>query len=97
MARCGRAILGGHLVSMAAKSVAIVLYLGSPSSEASMSLSHTLYCPYCNEPIEIVIDPSLPSQSYIEDCQVCCRPINLEVEIDEDGHATVHAATEDEA
>jgi len=62
-----------------------------------MSLSHTLYCPYCNEPIEIVIDPSVPSQSYIEDCQVCCRPISLDVEIDENGHVEVHAATEDEA
>jgi len=62
-----------------------------------MSLSQTLYCPYCNEPIEIVIDPSLPSQSYIEDCQVCCRPISLDVEIDDDGHVRVHAATEDEA
>jgi hypothetical protein len=56
-----------------------------------------LYCPYCSEPIEIVIDPSVPSQSYIEDCQVCCRPISLDVEIDEDGHVEVHAATEDEA
>lgn len=62
-----------------------------------MSLAYTLYCPYCNEPIEIVIDPSLPSQSYIEDCQVCCRPITLDVEIDEDGGVDVHAATEDEA
>lgn len=62
-----------------------------------MSLLHTLYCPYCNEPIEIVIDPSVSSQSYIEDCQVCCRPISLAVEIDEDGDVEVHAATEDEA
>lgn len=62
-----------------------------------MPLPHTLYCPYCNEPIEIMIDPSVSSQSYIEDCQVCCRPISLDVEIDDDGHAQVRAATEDEA
>lgn len=62
-----------------------------------MSLAHTLYCPYCNEPIDIVIDPSIASQSYIEDCQVCCRPITLNVEIEDDGQVRVHAATEDEA
>lgn len=32
-------------------------------------------CPYCGEPIELVIDPSMESQEYIEDCFVCCRPI----------------------
>ena len=62
-----------------------------------MSVTHALYCPYCNEPIEIVIDPSIASQSYIEDCEVCCRPITLNVEIEEDGQVEVRAATEDEA
>lgn len=33
------------------------------------------YCPYCGEPIELVIDPSMDPQEYIEDCFVCCRPI----------------------
>lgn len=61
-----------------------------------MSVARTLYCPYCNEPIEILIDPSLPNQSYIEDCQVCCRPITLDVEIDDDGDVRVRAMTEDE-
>lgn len=62
-----------------------------------MPLAYSLYCPYCNEPIDIVIDPSIASQSYIEDCQVCCRPITLNVEIEDDGQVEVHAATEDEA
>jgi uncharacterized protein YbaR (Trm112 family) len=61
-----------------------------------MSLLHMLYCPYCNEPIEIVIDPSVPSQSYIEDCQVCCRPISITVAVD-DGQWQVDARGEDEA
>ncbi|MGS2717330.1 CPXCG motif-containing cysteine-rich protein [Eionea flava] len=33
------------------------------------------HCPYCGEPIELVIDPSEEEQEYIEDCFVCCRPI----------------------
>ena len=34
-------------------------------------------CPYCGETIEIVVDCSVPEQKYIEDCEVCCRPINI--------------------
>ena len=54
-------------------------------------------CPYCGETIEILVDCSVESQSYIEDCQVCCRPINLTVSMDEDGMPTVQASSEDEA
>ena len=39
------------------------------------------YCPYCGEPIELLIDESAGSQHYIEDCQVCCRPIEINVNI----------------
>lgn len=39
-------------------------------------------CPYCGENFEIGIDCSAGSQSYIEDCPVCCRPIELKTEID---------------
>lgn len=34
-------------------------------------------CPYCGEPITMLIDLSVHSQSYIEDCEVCCRPIEI--------------------
>ncbi|TAL85401.1 MAG: CPXCG motif-containing cysteine-rich protein [Rhodanobacter sp.] len=44
----------------------------------------TIDCPYCGEAIEILVDASIPRQQYIEDCQVCCRPISLSVAIDED-------------
>jgi hypothetical protein len=39
-------------------------------------------CPYCGECIDILVDPSIPEQSYIEDCQVCCRPITINVKIE---------------
>lgn len=42
-------------------------------------------CPYCGEPIEVVVDPSAGSQAYVEDCFVCCRPIEMQVEIGTDG------------
>ncbi len=34
-----------------------------------------LTCPYCGEEIEVAVDCSVRRQVYIEDCQVCCRPI----------------------
>lgn len=38
-------------------------------------------CPYCLEPISMIIDLSEDgTQTYIEDCEVCCRPIQLTYE-----------------
>ncbi|MGH7983965.1 MAG: CPXCG motif-containing cysteine-rich protein [Candidatus Udaeobacter sp.] len=34
-------------------------------------------CPHCGAVFSIQIDTSQPVQSLIEDCTVCCRPINL--------------------
>ena len=34
-------------------------------------------CPFCGEKLTVLIDLSVESQSYIEDCQVCCRPMQL--------------------
>jgi hypothetical protein len=43
-----------------------------------------LDCPYCGEPIELVVDTSVEHQDYIEDCSVCCRPIELSVHVTDD-------------
>jgi hypothetical protein len=40
--------------------------------------------PYCGARIELVIDCSVPFQEYIEDCEVCCRPIVLAVSVSDD-------------
>ena len=42
-----------------------------------------LHCPFCGESISIVIDTSAGSQTYIEDCQVCCQPMQIQVEADD--------------
>ncbi|MDX1516177.1 MAG: CPXCG motif-containing cysteine-rich protein [Woeseiaceae bacterium] len=39
-------------------------------------------CPFCAETITILIDTSAGSQDYIEDCQVCCRPMHVHVNAD---------------
>ena len=53
-------------------------------------------CPYCGETITILVDNSLPEQSYVEDCQICCRPIGLDVTVDGDGDVAVSARAENE-
>jgi hypothetical protein len=53
-------------------------------------------CPYCGESIELLIDCSVPEQDYIEDCEVCCRPINLNIAIDGNGRPLVHPRHENE-
>ena len=58
--------------------------------------THAIDCPYCGENIEVDVDCSEPSQSYIEDCSVCCRPININVEIDFDQQVQVSATHENE-
>ncbi|HVJ36804.1 MAG TPA: CPXCG motif-containing cysteine-rich protein [Stenotrophomonas sp.] len=55
-----------------------------------------IQCPYCGEWIGIVVDASVDEQSYVEDCQVCCRPIQLDVRIDDDGTPDVRARSQDE-
>ncbi|SHG56750.1 cysteine-rich CPXCG protein [Winogradskyella wandonensis] len=34
-------------------------------------------CPYCWEEISMLIDVSVTHQTYIEDCEVCCNPIQV--------------------
>lgn len=40
-------------------------------------MEHFFQCPYCWEEISMLVDTSVPSQTYIEDCEVCCNPIEI--------------------
>jgi hypothetical protein len=40
---------------------------------------HFFQCPYCWAEISMLLDASVPNQVYIEDCEVCCNPIELSV------------------
>jgi len=42
---------------------------------------HFFQCPYCWENISMLIDLSISSQSYIEDCEICCNPIQITVHV----------------
>ena len=38
-------------------------------------------CPYCWEEISMLVDMSISNQTYIEDCEICCNPIQLNITI----------------
>lgn len=59
-------------------------------------IEHRVGCPYCGESLEVLIDPSDANQQYIEDCQVCCKPINFLVSEDFDGQLSVNVFSDDE-
>lgn len=43
---------------------------------------HFFQCPYCWEDISMLIDLSQNQQSYIEDCETCCNPIQVNIRIE---------------
>ena len=42
-----------------------------------MELEHFFQCPHCWSEISMILDASIPQQTYIEDCEVCCNPIEI--------------------
>lgn len=48
-------------------------------------MSENVDCPYCGEPFETLVDSSAGNQDYIEDCPVCCRPIEFHLAVGHDG------------
>jgi hypothetical protein len=54
----------------------------------------TLQCPYCGQPIEIVVDCSGGEQEYGEDCPVCCEPMVISVAFDGENLPRVEARQE---
>jgi len=43
---------------------------------------HFFQCPYCWEQISMLIDVSQNNQKYIEDCEICCNPIQLSLTVE---------------
>ncbi len=57
----------------------------------------TVVCPYCGEAVGVVINCTLTLQEFVEDCQVCCRPIQFSVSVDKEGEiVNLQARSEDE-
>ena len=55
-----------------------------------------LTCPYCDEPVELLVEPADAPQAYVEDCTVCCRPWQVRIYTDAAGQLTVEARRDDD-
>jgi hypothetical protein len=53
-------------------------------------------CPYCGESLLVLVDPQDVNNEYIEDCQVCCRPIIFYASYDDNDEITVWTRSENE-
>ncbi|HEX6135374.1 MAG TPA: CPXCG motif-containing cysteine-rich protein [Longimicrobiales bacterium] len=67
-----------------------------PLGDGVADLTAAVTCPCCGEAIELGIDPGGGAvQHYVEDCEVCCRPMLLTVTWDDTGAAHVRAVSAD--
>jgi len=67
-----------------------------PLGDGAAQTGATVGCPYCGEQVQIALDPGGgPAQRYVEDCEVCCRPWDVEVRWDGEGSATVTVRGDD--
>lgn len=48
-------------------------------------MEYFFICPYCWEEISMVLDTSVRRQAYVEDCEVCCNPIEVRYVVDDEG------------
>jgi hypothetical protein len=55
---------------------------------------HEGTCPYCWETIPLELDLSAGSQTYTEDCPVCCQPMLVRLTVAEDGGHAVEIERE---
>lgn len=53
-------------------------------------------CPYCWQQISMLLDLSVKEQTYVEDCEVCCRPIRVHYAVEDEEIAVFEARREGE-
>ena len=59
----------------------------------SRPMEHTFTCPSCGEEISMVLDLSVSRHTYIEDCEVCCTPVEISYTVQDDALASFDAKT----
>ncbi|WP_017445624.1 CPXCG motif-containing cysteine-rich protein [Gayadomonas joobiniege] len=55
-----------------------------------------IYCPYCGEPISLLVDEQEVGDEYTEDCQVCCQPMVVAVVANEQDQLEIRVRSENQ-
>jgi hypothetical protein len=64
---------------------------------ADFESAAVVHCPYCGEPVELLVDlGGGVYQDYVEDCEVCCRPWRVRLILGDDGGLTADVGTLDD-
>ena len=64
---------------------------------ARLEDDHEINCPYCGTGFSVRIDNTAGSQqSFVIDCENCCRPMEVEASMDDEGYANVIVKREGE-
>ena len=70
---------------------------GAAGDAAADAITALVSCPYCGESSELLVDlVGGAAQEYVEDCEVCCRPWLVRVQLDGEGYASVSVTTLDD-
>ncbi len=56
--------------------------------------TRSIECPGCGEVVELLVDCSAGNQEYVEDCEVCCRPLVITISIGNDDIVRIEAQCE---
>jgi hypothetical protein len=57
----------------------------APAEGAGPTPFVAIQCPYCWESYDTQVDVSAGASTYVEDCQVCCRPMEVSIDVDDEG------------
>lgn len=57
-----------------------------------MQVTETIQCPFCGQSFELAIDTSIPSQQFVTDCEICCRPFEVFAECEPGEVLSCHCA-----
>ena len=41
----------------------------------------SITCPHCGEDFEVAFDPSEGDSEFVVDCEICCRPMTVSVQM----------------
>ena len=58
-------------------------------------IEHYFTCPYCWQEISMLLDSGMNNETFVEDCEVCCRPIELTFNIQNDELISFNSASTD--
>jgi hypothetical protein len=80
MSTCGRARRHTYLKNRTPKTNEEVESGNRLAESPTVEASAQVICPFCGQSFELVIDTGISEQTFTTDCEICCRPFEVQVE-----------------